>query len=200
MGFSGVMWILLSADMSVVLLFEWVIEPNSSSFPGQHPVCSGGIQPADWGQREEGEGPPVPLGRGGGGESRAQRLPQAADHADVSGKEEATNHSCCYSFTVCWAVKITLRQAVFNVKTICSQDALIGLLIHHCLLSTPQNPHAGSTGSDSGPSLRELPLRPPQAGWQVVLPRLHSASVSCVRTCLSACFSAPPPPQTANLD
>lgn len=59
--------------------------------------------------------------------------------------------------------------------------------------SPPQHPHAGSTGSDPGPPLRELPLGPPQAGWQVVLPWLHSASFSCVRTCLSACFSAPPP-------
>lgn len=59
--------------------------------------------------------------------------------------------------------------------------------------TTPQNPHAGPTGSDPGPSLRELPLRTPEAGRQVVLPWLHSASVSCVRTCLSACFSAPPP-------
>lgn len=64
---------------------------------------------------------------------------------------------------------------------------------------TPQNPHAGSTGSHPGPALWELPLGPPQTRRQVVLPWLHSASFSCVRTCLSACFSAPPPPQTANL-
>lgn len=61
------------------------------------------------------------------------------------------------------------------------------------LVSVPQNPHAGSAGSNAGPALRELPLRAPQTGWQVVVPRLHSASVSCVRTSLSAClFSSSP--------
>lgn len=53
-------------------------------FPGQYPIRSGGIQPADWGQGEEGEGPPVPVGSRGGGEPGAQWLPQAADNADVS--------------------------------------------------------------------------------------------------------------------
>lgn len=54
---------------------------------GQYSLCGGWLQPADRGQGEEGAGSPVPLGRGGSGEPRAQRLPQAAHHADVSGWE-----------------------------------------------------------------------------------------------------------------
>lgn len=42
------------------------------SFPGQYPICSGGIQPTDRGQGQEGEGPSVPLGSRGGGEPGAQ--------------------------------------------------------------------------------------------------------------------------------
>lgn len=83
-------------------------EGFQSFFPGQYPICSGGIQPADRGQGEEGEGPPVPLGSGGGGEPGAQRLPEAADHADVSDGQQRWRDFVSISnvFTLEWQTMV----------------------------------------------------------------------------------------------
>lgn len=50
---------------------------------GQHPLLRGWIQSADRSQGQEGPRPAVPLGRRGGGEPGAQRLPEAEDDAHV---------------------------------------------------------------------------------------------------------------------
>lgn len=159
---------------TVLLIYSYILKSTFiRSSTGQHSVRGGRLQPADRSQRKEGARSSVSLGRGGGGEPRAQRLPQTEDHADVS------------SFHMRW----------IGGKTVSNCHLFF---FAQFLVSFSQNPHAGSTGSDPGPALRELPLRPPQTGWKVVLPWLCSASVSCVRTCLSACFlHLPPQPQTA---
>ena len=58
--------------------------PSVSPCPGQHSLRCHRLQPADRGEREEDPRAAVPLGSGGGGEPRAQRLPQAAHHVGVS--------------------------------------------------------------------------------------------------------------------
>lgn len=53
-------------------------------FSGEHSLCCDWLQPADWGKGKEDPWPSLPVGSCGGGESRAQWLPQAPHHACVS--------------------------------------------------------------------------------------------------------------------
>lgn len=70
---------------TVLLIYSCILKSTFiRSSTGQHSVRGGRLQPADRSQRKEGARSSVSLGRGGGGEPRAQRLPQTEDHADVS--------------------------------------------------------------------------------------------------------------------
>lgn len=70
---------------TVLLIYSCILKSTFiRSSIGQHSVRGGRLQPADRSQRKEGARSSVSLGRGGGGEPRAQRLPQTEDHADVS--------------------------------------------------------------------------------------------------------------------